>query len=227
MENKGRKELINKIVLDKGVDAVTPLLKLLQECEDDEQTAEIIRDTLVSIGRDGIKTVRKYVTDMISAYNNDFEKYNENYSPFCSLFLADVIAESGDKKDIKLLNDMVSLYDEEKAHLIIYEAIAMLGGGEDLLELVEYLIFEDDYKEEYIDQCVMILSYVPKVKAISILVKAFKLSWIENEVAELIKNAISRIIISNPDLIAFLRSTSTGKEIYDDITVENHGDELN
>lgn len=227
MDEIKRKEAVDKIVTERGKDAVLPLLKLLQKCEEDEQTADMIREVLVGIGAECMPVIRKYVNDVIKCFADGEQNCEDEYSHFCMLYVAEVIGEIGEKKDIKLLNDMTVLYDDEKAHLLIYEAVARLGGGDQLTQLIDFYIFEDSYREDHIDQCIMILANMVSEESVSMLMRTLELDWIKDETRELAKNAVSRLIIENPDLISVLESSDVGTGILKEITFEDHGDEIN
>eukprot|EP00828_Plagiopyla_frontata_P019609 TRINITY_DN25072_c0_g1_i2.p1 TRINITY_DN25072_c0_g1~~TRINITY_DN25072_c0_g1_i2.p1 ORF type:complete len:218 (-),score=30.35 TRINITY_DN25072_c0_g1_i2:54-707(-) len=190
-------EVINRIVTEKGSDAIPSLIALMNENEEDNELLELVQETILNIGIEAFPYLREYLTDEKKKFETNPREYKEISFRTVILIIIDLIGELGTKRDIRLIESFLALYDEEKAHLVIYEAIAKLGGGEKYLDLLELLSFEDDFTEEMIGQLIMTFSFIDNPRALYDLLKINQFTWLGTHEKIMIENALNRLIGSN------------------------------
>jgi len=97
----------------------------------------------------------------------------------------------------------------EEHQLFVYEALAKIGAGNQFLELFEFMLFEDFFKESLSDHVIMILAYIPEKKTFEILDRLFREPWIKEEQKELIIDSCRHIFFVNSVLESILKIDST------------------
>lgn len=97
--------------------------------------------------------------------------------------------------------------------MIIYEAIAKLGGGSKYLDLLELLAFEDDFTEEMIEQVIMTLSYIDEPRALFDLLKITKFEWLDVNQKIMVENGLKRLLGFHKEFYELLEKDPYGKKV--------------
>jgi len=198
-----RKQLVDRIIDEKGEDAIPVLVKLLDD--EDTDVAEICLDALLGMGKAG----KKALVDKLKQMETEKRK-----GDVTALFIIDRLAETGDKKLVQLLYSFLKLYSDERSHVIIYEALAKLGEGEKVVDPLIFML--DDAKDtEFLELLIMALSNTGTRKALERLTKLYHDENIEKSTSSFILEAIHNLIAHNPNFSEILRETSEGKKVLD------------
>jgi len=182
-------KLIDRIVTEKGVEAVPNLIQLLTD--EDEKVREVVLQIIYRFGDEARPILlQKYREHIKACQHNDV----------ILLYLIDILSDLKETSIKKDLYNLLNRYDDESAQLIIYEAICKLGDGERILNILAYYLLEDEYREELATQVIMALSHVPTQRSIDILVKAYKDDRFGEEIRKDIVQAISMLTMKDPKL---------------------------
>lgn len=182
-----REDLIKKIIEEKGEEAVNDLIKLLDD--EEPEVREIAAEALFKLG-DPAK----------EALHNEFKRRVDEFekNDITLLYVVDLLADFGDKRIIKDLYNILSLYSFEEAELIIYEALAKLGEGEKVYKILRYFLLEDADRKKFGAQAAMALSYIDDMpEIVNDLVKAINSGDFSDEDLEILKKALSNIVRRN------------------------------
>ncbi|MGJ8455243.1 HEAT repeat domain-containing protein [Pseudothermotoga sp. U03pept] len=155
--------LIERIVQEKGAQAIPKLLELLTD--ENEEVREIVLQTIHRFGDEAKQILlKKFREKLAESTKNDV----------LTLYLVDILSDMGEKSIKKDLYQLLNKYDYENAQIVIYEALAKLGDGEKVIDILSYLMLEDEYRTELAEQVAMALSHIPTAKALDCLVKAYQ-----------------------------------------------------
>lgn len=194
MDLKKKEELIKRIVEEKGKEAFPTLIKLLKD--EDPEVREIVSEAFRLLGDDA----REYLyNELLKSWRKGVEKNDVTL-----LYIVDILGDLGEKRMEKILLDMLSKYDSEEAILIIYEALAKIGKGEQFLPYLEYLLFEDSYRKELCEQVAMILANINSEKSLDLLLKALDDNTFSEENKEFFLKAIFLLISKNPSFVGYM-----------------------
>ncbi|MBT1247486.1 MULTISPECIES: hypothetical protein [unclassified Thermosipho (in: thermotogales)] len=181
-----REELIKRIIDEKGKEAVNDLIKLLDD--EDSQVREIASEALFKLQEySREKLLEEFKRRVLEAKKNDITL----------LYVIDILADIGEKSIKKDLYNVLSLYSFEEAELIIYEAIAKLGYGDEVYDILKYFLLEDAERKKFGVQAAMALSYVDRPQVVKDLVSAINSGDFDGEDLEIIKKALSNIVMKN------------------------------
>lgn len=181
-----RSELINRIVEEKGSQAIPDLIKLLED--DDSEVREIASEALFKLGDDA-------KTALLKEFHRRLGERNKN--DITLLYIIDLLADFGEKSILNSLYKILSLYSWEEAELIIYEALAKLGEGDKVYEILRYFLLEDEERKKLGVQAAMALSYIDRPEVVKDLVRAIESKDFKGEDLEIIKKALSRVVMKN------------------------------
>lgn len=187
--NDDMEKLVERIMIEKGVEAIPNLIELLTD--EDEKVREAVLQIIYRFG-DSARPIllQKYKERVRACQQNDV----------VLLYLIDILSDLGEVSIKKDLYNLLSKYDDESAQLVIYEAICKLKDGEKILDVLAYYLLEDEYREELATQVIMALSHVPNPRTIEILVKAYKDERFAEDVKKDIVQAISMLTMKDPKL---------------------------
>ncbi len=208
-----RLEIINKVVEEKGVEAIPDLLTLMEKNEGDSELILLITEMISRMGSGSRDYLIEYLKDKRKRFNTDPCKYKEEAYRTTLLVVIDLMGELGVHEDIELIEAFLGLFDEEKAHLIIYEAIAKLGGGLKYIDLLELLAFEDDFTEEIIGQVIMTLSYIDEPRALFDLLKITQFEWLDANQKVMVENGLKRLLSFHKEFYELLDKDPYGKKV--------------
>lgn len=183
--NTTRQQIIERIVEEKGESALPNMLALMVRASDDSATCEMIMEYLLRIGKPALPVIRS----MLHEFSLDREwkipgidEIDQGDSRLIKLpifYLSEVLGELGSPKDLPLLFKLLGLLDEEQEQLFIYEAIARLGGGRELIDLLGYYVKEDESKARFLDHAIIVLSYINDARAFELIVDVMFQDWLD------------------------------------------------
>ncbi len=189
MDVEKYRTLIDRIVTEKGVDAIPALLNLLSD--ESEEVKDIVVEAIYRFG-DSARPV------LVECFRERLHQDEKN--DVVTLYLVDILSDLNEHSIKKDLYNLLKRYNDERAHLIIYEALAKLGDGDKVIDIVEYFLIEDEYRLELAEQAIMVLANIPNKRALNCLVKAFRMEEFPSAIKQDIVNALSIILIKNPQL---------------------------
>jgi hypothetical protein len=188
-QEREREELIRRIVEEKGENAYDEMISLLEKEDDDPEVREIVTEVLYRLGDRIASKLEKTIKEKIkSGIKNDVPL----------LYLIDLAGDLGLRKLVTDITKALELYDLEEAQLVIYEALAKLGAGEQFYPLLRYMLLEGEERFMFGAQVAMVLSYLDIPEIISDLVQAIDSGDFKGEELETIKQALSNMINLHP-----------------------------
>ena len=196
MEKK--EQLIKRIVEEKGKDAIPVLIKLLYD--EDSEVREIAAEALFRLGEPAKEALYE---ELKKLWEEGIEE-----DDITVLYIVDLLGDFREKRAKDIFYSLLSKFTIEEAIIIIYEALAKIGEGVKLLNILEYLLLEDGDRTRYGDLVAMVLSYIDHPRSIEILKKAYFREEFEGEIKEYILRAMKNLIGRNPTYM-----TRIGKDI--------------
>ncbi len=197
-----REKLIKRIVEEKGEEAIPTLIKLLYD--EDPDVKEIAAEALYRLQD---KAREALYQELLKRWREGIEE-----DDITVLYMVDLLGDMGEKRAKEIFYSLLSKYTVEEAQLVIYEALAKIGEGEKFLDLLEYMLTEDSYRDSYGDLVAMVLSYIDHPRSIEILKKAYFDKELPDEIKEYVLRAMKNLIDRNPTFV-----TRIGKDIIDDM----------
>lgn len=197
-----REDLIKRIIEEKGEDAIPVLINLLYD--EDPEVKEIVAEALYRMQDSAREALYQ---ELLKRWREGIEEDDVSI-----LYIIDLLGDMGEERIKDILYSLLSKYTVEEAELVIYEALAKLGEGEKILDVLEYMLLEDSYRNSYGDQVAMVLSYIDSPKAVEILKKAYFDEKLSKDVKEFVLRALRNLIDRNPTFI-----TRIGKDILKDM----------
>lgn len=188
-QEREREELIRRIVEEKGENAYDEMISLLEKEDDDPEVREIVTEVLYRLGDRIASKLEKTIKEKI-------KRGIKNDVPL--LYLIDLAGDLGLRKLVTDITKALELYDLEEAQLVIYEALAKLGVGEQFYPLLRYMLLEGEERFMFGAQVAMVLSYLDIPEIISDLVQAIDSGDFKGEELETIKQALSNMINLHP-----------------------------
>ncbi|HOJ87734.1 MAG TPA: HEAT repeat domain-containing protein [Pseudothermotoga sp.] len=204
MDLEQYKTLIDRIVSERGVQAIPKLLELLTD--ESEEVREIALQTIQRFG-DQAKPI------LMSKFKQKMHEQTKN--DVLTLYLVDILSDFQEKGIKNDLYKLLSRYDQESAQLVIYEALAKLGEGEKIIDILSYFLLEDEYRNELAEQVIMALAHIHNHKAIDILVKAYYDEQLHPQAKPFIVEAISMITMNDQQLWEYLQQIAGEKLLKD------------
>jgi len=208
-----RMGVINRILEEKGEEAIPTLLSLIEKNEDDGELILIVAETITRMGRSAYRSLLDYLNKNKQQFIENPREYKEQAYRTTLLMVIDMVGELGFSQNIGLLEFFLGLFEEEKAHLIIYEAIAKLGGGAKYLDLLELFAFEDDFVQELISQVIMTLSYIEDPRALFDLLKISQFDWLDTNQEAMVENAMRRLLHLHREYYELLEKDPYGQKM--------------
>ena len=197
-----REKLIKRIVEEKGEEAIPTLIKLLYD--EDPDVKEIAAEALYRLQD---KAREALYQELLKRWREGIEE-----DDITILYMVDLLGDMGEERAKEIFYSLLSKYTVEEAQLVIYEALAKIGEGEKFLDLLEYMLTEDSYRDSYGDLVAIVLSYIDHPRSVEILKKAYLDEKLPGEVKEYVLRAIKNLIDRNPTFI-----TRVGKDIIEDM----------
>jgi HEAT repeat protein len=189
--------LIERIIQEKGRDAIPALFDLL--INEDDDTAQICFEALLQMGSD-------VVPELIERL------WVARRDPVAALYLVDLAGEIGDSRLINPLYNLLKEYSDEKSQTIIYESLAKLGEGEKVVGILS-LFLEESEEQDFRDQIIMALSQTASPEAVTVLARQYGDEMLDKSGKAFILEAIHMLLSSNLELKDVLLNLSNGNEI--------------
>lgn len=182
-----REELINRILEEKGVNAFDDMVKLLED--EDENVREIAAEVLYRLG----DSVKGKLEEILKKSISSGEKNKTSL-----LYIIDLLGDLNVKSAVKDILKAIELYDFEEAQLVIYEALAKLGAGEQFYPLLRYMLLEGEERFMFGAQVAMVMSYLDIPEIVRDFVDAIDSNDFSGEDLETIKQALTNVINMRP-----------------------------
>lgn len=186
-----REELIQKIVQEKGLEAIPNLINLIDD--EDPETRELVRDVLSIYGHEA----KDYLLD---EFKTRFELNKED--DIVLLYISELLSDLECREIINYLERMLNKYNDERAFPLIIENLFKLTKDKKYLDILETFIEEEGGDLEEIG--IMAITHVPSKKVIDILLKKYY-NTSDKSVRVLILDSILKIILKDLDLSQYLK----------------------
>lgn len=203
MDRDQREALVNRILREKGKDAFKDLVRLLDD--DDAEVREIAAEVIYRLGDEIKLELEKAIRERVRIGNKN---------DTVLLYLIDIAGDLGLRSVTRDLISALSLYDFEESQLIIYEALAKLGAGEEFYPLLRYMLLEGEERFYFGSQVAMAMSYLDIPEVINDFVKAIDSGDFRDEELEIIKKALGNLIARRPSYKEIL-ITLVGEENFE------------
>ncbi len=194
--NTERSSLIDRIIEEKGDSAIPDMLALMVRFTDDPEVCEMVMEYLLQMGRKTLGPIRCMLNEFSLTQtwkNPDSEEIiegDERLQKLPMFYLSEILGELGEPRDVPLIYKLLGLLNEESEQLFLYEALARLGAGEELVDLLGYFVQEDESRAELLDHAVMILSYINHERSFQLLADTLFQEWLEKNHREQVIRAI-------------------------------------
>ncbi|QTA37331.1 hypothetical protein JYK00_06205 [Thermosipho ferrireducens] len=182
-----RESLIKRIVEEKGDKAIPELVKLLKE--GDSEVRDIVSEALFKLGNKAREYLLKEFHEGLKA-----QKKDDVYL----LYVVDLLGDFGERSIVPYLYKLLSFYSFEEAELIIYEALAKLGEGDKVYDILRFFLLEDTERAKFGAQAAIALSYIDRPEIVKDLVQAIESGIFKGEELAILKQALSFVVMKNP-----------------------------
>ncbi|MDK2951506.1 MAG: hypothetical protein PWQ77_1171 [Kosmotogales bacterium] len=209
-------ELIERIVEEKGEEAI-PILKSLLIEYDDEKLIKLIIETLDKLGKAGKEEIYKVFSELC-------RNKNELNNPKI-YYLIDSLANNDDRRIIPDLMSILKKTKYEETNLLIYDALAMLGEGEKVVDVLT-VMSEEEFDQDSWEILIMALSHTKSVKAFLKLKEMYNDQKDENRKIMILEGMIN-ILNEREELIPQLNNDESGREILKKINLWLKNNEKN
>jgi len=209
-------ELIERIVEEKGEEAI-PVLKSLLIEYDDEELIKLIIETLDKLGKAGKEEIYRVFSEFC---RNKSELNNPKI-----YYLIDSLANNGDRRIIPDLMSILKKTKYEETSLLIYDALAMLGEGEKVVDVLT-VMSEEEFDQDSWEILIMALSHTKSVKAFLKLKEMYNNQKDENRKIMILEGMIN-ILNEREELIPQLNNDEFGREILKKINLWLKNNEKN
>lgn len=186
-EQSKREELISRIIEEKGGPTFDDMVRLLED--EDENVRDIATEVLYRLG----DKIRDRLEQLVKSKVKNGKKNDT-----VLLYLIDLVGDIGSQNAVKDLIRAISLYDFEEAQLVIYEALAKLGAGEQFYPLLRYMLLEGEERFMFGGQVAMVMSYLNIPEIVHDFIDAIDSGDFKEEDLEIIKKALSNVINTKP-----------------------------
>lgn len=186
-----KEEVIQKIVEEKGIEAIPNLISLLKD--EDSETRELARDVLSVMGNEA----NDYI---LNEFKVRFEKNKED--DIVLLYLAEILTENNNKEIVPYLERMMNNYSDERAFPIIIEHLWKLTEEERYLDILETFLDDEEGLEEL---AIIAISHKPKKRVIDLLVKKYRTT--ENKSIQVfVLDSILKVLLADLSLAEYLKT---------------------
>ncbi|MCX7654389.1 MAG: HEAT repeat domain-containing protein [Fervidobacterium sp.] len=182
-----RQALIDRILREKGTDAFDDMIKLLED--EDENVREIAAEVIYRLGESVVGKLEEILKNAVK---------NGERNKISLLYIIDLLGDLNAKRSVKDILKALELYDLEESQLIIYEALAKLGAGEQFYPLLRYMLLEGEERFLLGPQVAIVMSYLDIPEVVHDFVDAIDSDDFSGEDLEIIKQALTNIINIRP-----------------------------
>jgi HEAT repeat protein len=185
-----RDELIEKIIIEKGIEAIPNLIELIED--EDPEMRELASEVLTSFGPEA----KDYVFE---EFKKRFASNNED--DVVLLYLSEVLSDYQCKEILPYLERMLNMYNDERAFPLIIENLFKLSKDEKYLNILETFI-EDEGELEEIG--IMAITHAPSEKVVDILIKKYEAST-NKSIKVFVLDSILKVLLSDLSLVPYLK----------------------
>lgn len=185
-----REDLIQRILQEKGTEAIPNLISLLDE--PDLETKELVVDVLSVMGEES----KSY---LLREFKNRFKTNKED--DVTLLYLTELLSELDCKEIVPFLERMINNYTDERAFPIIIENLLKLTKDEKYLDIL--LTFMDDGSEME-EIALMSITNIPSKKVVDILSQKYEESKNKSKRA-LIMDSMVKVLLGDFELVPYLQ----------------------
>ncbi|MDK2946293.1 HEAT repeat domain-containing protein [Geotoga petraea] len=185
-----REDLIQRVLQEKGTDAIPNLIRLLDE--EDSETRELAVDVLSVMGNES----RDY---LLKEFKKRFEKNTEN--DITLLYLTELLSDLNCKEIVPYLERMINNYTDERAFPVIIENLLKLTKDDKYLDIL--LTFMDDGSEME-ELALMSITNLPSKKVVDILSEKYENSKDKSKRA-LIMDSMVKVLLGDFELVPYLQ----------------------
>lgn len=185
-----REDLIQRVLQEKGTDAIPNLIRLLDE--EDSETRDLAVDVLSVMGDES----RDY---LLKEFKKRFEKNREN--DVTLLYLTELLSDLGCKEIVPYLERMINNYTDERAFPVIIENLLKLTKDDKYLDIL--LTFMDDGSEME-ELALMSITNLPSKKVVDILSEKYENSKDKSKRA-LIMDSMVKVLLGDFELVPYLQ----------------------
>ncbi len=185
-----REDLIQRVLQEKGTDAIPNLIRLLDE--EDSETRELAVDVLNVMGTES----KDY---LLEEFKKRFERNRED--DVTLLYITELLADLDCKEIIPYLERMINNYTDERAFPIIIENLLKLTKDEKYLDIL--LTFMDDGSEME-EIALMSITNIPSKKVVDVLSEKYETSRNKSKRA-LIMDSMVKVLLGDFELVPYLQ----------------------
>lgn len=185
-----REDLIQKVLQEKGKDAIPSLIKLLDD--EDYETRELAVDVLNVMGSES----KNY---LLEEFKKRFERNRED--DVTLLYLMELLSDLECQEIVPYLERMINNYTDERAFPIIIENLLKLTKDEKYLDIL--LTFMDDGSEME-EIALMSITNIPSKKVVDLLSKKYENSRDKSKRA-LIMDSMVKVLLGDFELVPYLQ----------------------
>jgi HEAT repeat protein len=185
-----REDLIQRVLQEKGIDAIPNLIRLLDE--QDSETRELAVDVLSVMGGES----KEY---LLEEFKKRFERNRED--DVTLLYLTELLADLECQEIVPYMERMINNYTDERAFPIIIENLLKLTKDEKYLDIL--LTFMDDGSEME-EIVLMSITNIPSKKVVDILSEKYENSKSKSKRA-LIMDSMVKVLLGDFELVPYLQ----------------------
>jgi HEAT repeat protein len=185
-----RDDLIQRVLQEKGTDAIPNLIRLLDE--EDSETRDLAVDVLSVMGDES----RDY---LLKEFKKRFEKNREN--DVTLLYLTELLSDLGCKEIVPYLERMINNYTDERAFPVIIENLLKLTKDDKYLDILLTFMDEGSEMEEL---ALMSITNLPSKKVVDILSEKYENSKDKSKRA-LIMDSMVKVLLGDFELVPYLQ----------------------
>lgn len=185
-----REDLIQRVLQEKGTDAIPNLIRLLDE--QDSETRELAVDVLSVMGGES----KEY---LLEEFKKRFERNRED--DVTLLYLTELLADLECQEIVPYMERMINSYTDERAFPIIIENLLKLTKDEKYLDIL--LTFMDDGSEME-EIALMSITNIPSKKVVNILSEKYENSKNKSKRA-LIMDSMVKVLLGDFELVPYLQ----------------------
>ena len=186
-----REDLIQRVLQEKGTDAIPNLIRLLDE--QDSETRELVVDVLSVMGGES----KEY---LLEEFKKRFERNIED--DVTLLYLTELLADLECQEIVPYMERMINNYTDERAFPIIIENLLKLTKDEKYLDIL--LTFMDDDGSEMEEIALMSITNIPSKKVVDILSEKYENSKSKSKRA-LIMDSMVKVLLGDFELVPYLQ----------------------
>jgi len=183
-----REDVINRIVQEKGTDAIPVLIEQLESA--DPQVSDIADEALMLLAYEGKDIILNHFKERFSLKKRD---------DVTLLYLAQILAHIKSPEIVPYIQKMFDMFSDERAAPLLIECLLKITGDKKYLDML-YAYSQDIEFEEII---IMALGDFPSKDSLDKLMKLYELSS-DKSIKSLILESTLKILFSDFELVSYV-----------------------